>query len=117
MESKQILLAITAIAILLALGWLFTGNDFFLYKVFAPKYEQVRRETFEQSKAYVQGNLQELRAMQLQYVQASPEHQAALRAVILHRTADFPADKLPADLATFIQTLKNQSLENQPSKY
>ena len=52
---------------LLALGWLFTGNDFFLFKVFAPKYEQVRRETFEQSKAYRQGAIQELQNMQFQY--------------------------------------------------
>lgn len=37
------------------------GTDFFLYQMFAPKYEQVRRNTFEQSKAYTQGMIQQLR--------------------------------------------------------
>lgn len=96
------------IAALLALTWALTGNDFFLFKVFAPKYEQVRRETFEQSKAYNQGMVQELQSMQFQYESASAEHKAALRSVILHRAADYPADKMPADLLAFVQTLKTQ---------
>ena len=42
------------VVVCLGFGWIATGNDFFLYKVFAPKYEQVRRETFEQTKSYNQ---------------------------------------------------------------
>jgi hypothetical protein len=47
---------------ILGLTWVFQGNDFFLTRFFAPKYEQVRRETFENSKAYRDGMVQELRA-------------------------------------------------------
>ena len=61
---KIVGICVLAIILLLGLGWLVTGNDFFLFKVFAPKYEQVRRETFEQSKAYNQGMIQELQNMQ-----------------------------------------------------
>lgn len=90
----------------LGLGWAFTGNDFFLYKVFAPKYEAVRRETFEQSKAYNQGMIQELQSMQFQYEQASDEHKEALASIILHRCADYDDAQMPSDLRSFITKLR-----------
>jgi hypothetical protein len=95
------------IIVMLALGWVFTGNDFFLYRYFAPKQEAVRREVFEQSKAYRQGGVQELQNMQFEYEQASPDHKAALRSIILHRATDFPTDAMPADLYQFIESLKH----------
>ncbi len=104
---KTFLTLIACIILFLGLGWAVTGNDFFLYKFFAPKYEQVRRETFEQTKSYRQGMVQELQNMQFQYEQASPEHKAALRSLILHRVADFPADDMPPNLYVFIQKLRN----------
>lgn len=48
------------VILLLGLIWIFQGNDFFLYRTFAPKYEKVRRQTFEQTKSYNQGMIQEL---------------------------------------------------------
>jgi len=104
---------LTIIVIVLGLSWVFTGNDFFLYKYFAPKQEAVRRQVFEQSKAYNQGMIQELQNMQFQYLQTDKDHQAALAGIILHRAADYDIDKLPPDLYSFIQTLKN----NQTHKY
>lgn len=97
-----------AIAAILGLTWVIQGNDFFLYKTFAPKYEDVRRETFEHSKAYNQGMIQELQAMQLQYVEAEQAHKDALASVILRRVADYDESKLPADLREFVQTLKRE---------
>ena len=35
------------IIIVLGLSWLFTGNDFFLYRYFGPKTEQVRRDIYK----------------------------------------------------------------------
>ena len=99
-----------AFGLLFALGWAVQGNDFFLYKVFAPKYKQVRRDTFEQSKAYNQGMIQELQNMQFEYVKATPDQQAALRSIILHRASDFDIDQpeVPADLRRFIQQLRRE---------
>lgn len=94
------LLGITAIM------WVVMGNDFFLYKMFAPKMEQIRRETFEQSKAYNQGMVQELENMQFQYVQAQPEQQKALAPIILHRAADYDINKLPVNLRNFVEDLR-----------
>ena len=94
--------------LLLGFVWMMQGNDFFLFKVFAPKYEQVRRETFEQSKAYNQGMIQELQNMQFEYIKADHKHKEALSSVILHRAADYPIDKMPAELRAFINDLKNE---------
>lgn len=105
----KVIAAILGLLVLtIGLGWLVQGNDFALYKFFAPKYEQVRRETFEQTKSYNQGMVQELQNMQFQYEQATPEHQAALRSIILHRAADFPEEKLPAHLRSFVNQLRNK---------
>jgi hypothetical protein len=90
----------------LGLMWLVQGNHFFLYKAFAPRYEQVRRETFEESKAYRQGMVQEIQAMRFQYLQADENHRQALASVILHRVADFDEQAMPHDLRAFIYDLK-----------
>ena len=98
---------ITVVAVVIGISWVLMGNDFFLYKYFAPKTEAVRRTVFEQSKAYNQGMIQELQNMQFAYYQADTNHQAALASIILHRAADYPNDKLPSDLYNFIQKLRN----------
>jgi hypothetical protein len=105
--SKIIGIFVLVIIVMLGLGWLFTGNDFFLYKYFAPKQEAVRRETFEQSKAYNQGVVQELQKQYLEYASATPEAKEALASVVLHQVADYPEDKLPAHLKTFVLKLRN----------
>ena len=97
---------ITVVLVMAGAGWIVEGNQFFLYQYFAPKTEAVRRETFEQSKAYRQGLVQELQNMQFQYEQASPEHRSALRSIILRRVADVPDDALTTELRIFISTLR-----------
>ena len=92
----------------IGLTWIVQGSDFILYKFWAPKQEAVRREVFEQTKSYHQGMIQELQNMQFEYVKADKTQQAALRSIILHRAADFPEDKMPSDLRSFISNLRNQ---------
>jgi hypothetical protein len=110
-----IVLWMFAIVVILGLGWLIQGNDFFLYKYFAPQYEQVRRTTFEQSKAYNQGMVQELQNMQFQYVQADAAHKTALADLILHRAADYNMDdsRVPSDLRDFVAQLKRDRTSAQ----
>lgn len=102
---KDIGFALLGLVALIALGWLFTGNDLAMQKVFAPAREQVRRETFEQSKAYRDGVIQEIRAMQFEYLKADDAHKEAMGAVIRHKLAGFPADALPSDLQQFVLEL------------
>lgn len=94
-----------AIAVMAGLGWLFTGNALFLKSFFDPKFEQVRRTTFEESKAYRDGMAQELRALQIEYVKADDRIKPALASAIRHKAVGVPADALPYDLAIFIKEL------------
>jgi len=93
------------------LGWCGEANNLAMHKVFDPQYEAVRRETFEQSKSYNQGMIQELQNMQFEYVQADSEHKAGLASIILHRSADYDVKKLPPDLAQFISDLRSQHMQ------
>jgi hypothetical protein len=103
---KEFWLGVAGIFLVILLGWIFTGNSLLMNKFFSPKQEQVRREVFEETKSYNQGMIQELQNMQFEYIKAKPEQQAALRSIILHRSADYPTDKMPIDLYNFIQELK-----------
>lgn len=109
---KIVGIVIAGIVVLLALSWLVQGNDFFLYRFFAPKYEQVRRETFEQTKSYKQGTIQELEAMEFQFYQSDSTARGALASIIVRRAADFPADSLPQGLRYFIDSLRNAKTRN-----
>lgn len=97
--------SVLALAVLLGLGWLLTGNALFLKSFFDPKFEQVRRTTFEASKAYRDGMAQELRALQIEYVKADEKIKPALATAIRHKAAGVPEDALPTDLAHFIKEL------------
>jgi hypothetical protein len=111
---KYVLAVIGVLAGLLGLTWIFQGNDFFLYKAFAPKYEQVRRETFEQSRAFNQGMVQELQNMQFDYAKEKDANtKAALASIILHRASGYNLDDpiVPADLRSFISQLKRERVE------
>jgi hypothetical protein len=86
----------------------FQGNEFFLYKFFGIRTENVRREIFEQSKAYNQGMVQELENMQMEYIKAPPEGKAAMASIIIHRASEYDPNRLPYDLKVFIAELKQR---------
>lgn len=86
------------------------GTDFFLYKTFAPRREAVRREVFEQSKAYRDGLMQELRSAQIDYAKATtPQQKQAIGSLVLHDAAGFGGD-LPPDLDGFVRTVRAEQI-------
>lgn len=101
---------ISLIIVILGLIWIVQGNEFFLYKFFGIKTENVRREIFEQSRAFNEGMVQEIQNMQFEYVKASPSQKEALASIILHRTADVDLTKFPPDTASFVRQLREQHL-------
>lgn len=90
-----------------ALTWGLAYHDLLFTAFFAPKYEQVRRNTFEQSKSFRSGAVQELQNMQFEYIKADPEHKKALADIIRHRAVEVPPDAMPSDLQSFISNLPN----------
>jgi len=90
-----------------ALTWGLAYHDLLFTAFFAPKYENVRRNTFEQSKSFRSGAVQELQNMQFEYIKADPEHKKALADIIRHRAVEVPPDAMPSDLQFFISILPN----------
>jgi hypothetical protein len=113
MKTKIATILLAGLLAVLAIGWVVQGNDYFLFKVFNPRMEAVRRSTFEQSKAYNQGMIQDLYGMEAQYVAADEGGKDALASLILHRYADYPDEKLPADLQGFMRQLRARKHLNQ----
>jgi hypothetical protein len=114
---REIGAVLVVIVLVLGLGLAFQGYDFFMFKLFAPKYEQVRRETFEQTKSYRQGMIQELENMRFEYFKTKDvEARKALASVILHRVSGFDLDQpdVPSDLRTFIYGLKREQTRTAP---
>lgn len=74
-------------------------------KFFAPKEADVERETFTHSRAYVDGTIQELEMMRLDYLKGNPEQKAALKNTILRRVAGFDTTLLPPNLQQFVNSL------------
>jgi hypothetical protein len=107
--GKIIGICLLVVVVGLGLDWVSTGNDFFLYKYFAPKQAQVQRHVYEQTPSYVKGMVQDLQDKQFQYVQADAAHKAGLADLILHDAAGVNLNDpdVPADLREFIQKLKD----------
>jgi hypothetical protein len=95
----------TAVIGLGVLSWGIAYHELFFTSFFAPKYEDVRRNTFERSKSFRTGAIQELQNMQFEYIKAAPEHKKALAGVLRHRALEVPADAMPSDLQSFISNL------------
>jgi hypothetical protein len=106
-QMNTLATAIVGVVSLGALTWGIAYHNLIFTAFFAPKYENVRRNTFEQSKSFRTGAIQELQNMQFQYIKASPEHKKALANLILHRAAELPDNAMPSDLQSFISNLRN----------
>jgi len=97
-----------------ALAFAIQGTDFILYRTFAPRREAVRREVFEQSKAYRDGLMQELRSAQIDYAKAStPQQRQAIGSLVLHDAAGFGGD-LPPDLDAFVRAVRAEQIGGVP---
>ena len=102
-----ILGTVVGVAAVGALGWGVTYHELIFQSFFNPKFEDVRRNTFERSKSFRTGAVQELENMQFEYIKASAEHKKALADIIRHRATEVPEDAMPTDLQSFISNLPN----------
>lgn len=94
--------------VVFGIAFMTEGTDVALARVFNPAREEVRRQTFEHSRAYREGMAQELQAMQMEWIRAEPAQKNALASVILHRTAGVELDWLPQDLQQFVTKLRTE---------
>ena len=107
--SQQLAIGFGGLFVLVGIGWFLTENDYLMQKEFAPKYEQVRRDTFKQSQAYNEGMAQELRRYQMEYIKATPEQKTAIRSVVLQQFSGYDSNQLPSDCNAFMNQIKKES--------
>jgi hypothetical protein len=100
------------------IGFLAQGTDFFMFKFWAPKYENVKRKVFEQTYSYNQGMVQDLENQEFHYYETTNEEaRAALAQIILHEASAFDPKVLQQknpDLYQFIEKLRNQQISPSP---
>lgn len=78
------------------------------YKFFAPKYTEVDRRVFEESRVFNEGMVRDLENIKIQYDNADEAQKESLRAVAIHRFEVYPLDKLPPNLQRFYNQLESQ---------
>ena len=102
-----LLLIVVLMAITFGLG-LF-GLEF--KKFFAPKYEEVRREVFEETKSYNEGKAMEFEKLRLEYLrEKDPAGKTALAHALLHKLADYDKTKLSLEQQRFLKKLEQQTI-------
>lgn len=101
------------ISLIFGTVWVVKGNNFFLSKIFNPAEEQVRRETFEESKAYNQGMIQELQNMQFQYYQVGENEKSIVlkdgEEIFFSTSEKFSFSDYMIMAAEFLDLQKNQN--------
>ena len=76
------------------------------YKWFGPKFEDARREVFENTRSYNQAKMQELAKYRLEYIRATdPIEKKAIASTIRHRFAGYDRMKLPYELEMFLNEI------------
>ena len=103
-----IVLSVFGVLILISvIGFIAQGADFFMFKFWAPKYANVQREVFQNTKSYNQGMAQDLDNYYVDYQRATPDQKDAIAAVVLHEVADYPNERLPAHLQAWVDQLRS----------
>lgn len=103
---KTIFFAVCVVGLLLITPFL----HFKWYEILSPKYTEVDRKVFEESRAFNEGMVRDLENLKLQYLTATPAAKDALRATVLHRFSVYPEDKLSIELRSFYRDLRNEGV-------
>jgi hypothetical protein len=77
----------------------------YMFKTFAPQWEDARTDVYRNSKSYVEGTIRDLRRLKREYEAAEDSQQSTLRTIILQRSDELDYDQLPSDLRRFIESL------------
>jgi cytochrome c556 len=100
----------TGIVSVIVIGGAVAGLNYFGYlsaAFYAPKYEEIRRETMLESRTYHEGTLRELYRLKRQYDTAIDESaKQTIAAAARHEFQIFPSERLPGDLYAWMQQIQ-----------
>lgn len=93
-------------------GWIVQGNNFFMYKFFAPKQEEARRQVYEQTHSYKSGSIQRLNTLCTQIADADEHGKSMLYQVVNQEFADWDIEDVPDYLRSCLSTARAKSGKN-----
>ena len=105
---KELLGAFGAIAVALLVVAGLSFFSFKLYEYFNPKYVAVDNQVFKESQQYNDGMIRDLQSLKMEYINGDQGKKDAIRAIVLHRFAVYPDDKMPPDLRNFYNLLQKE---------
>lgn len=88
------------------LGFFASGGSWAIYRFWAPKMEDARREVFEQTQSYVQGKNTYIARLRLQYEVAEGQQKEGLRRIILSEAETIDDENLTPSNRSFIANLR-----------
>ena len=104
---KEILGAVSVVAALVGLTWAGAYHGAIFRSVFAPKYEQIRRDTYVQSESHVRGTILDLQKRQIEYLkEKDPATKEALASIIRQTASEVPTQLLPIQLQSFLSEIQ-----------
>jgi hypothetical protein len=108
-SGKQILLGfVLLLVVCLALDWIFAGENFVLYRFFAPREEAVRRQVYEQTKSFQDGSKRRLGDLCSQEEKADEGHKPMINDIIVHEFASWDLEQIPDYLRSCVATARSK---------
>lgn len=98
---------ILAIGAIFGIGFIGNSLNLWSYSFFAPKYENVRRDVFENTQSYVEGKRQSLTNYYDEFRKADPTEKKAIRKLMLQEFSNFDINKLSATQYGWYQEMVN----------
>lgn len=96
---------VSFLAVLVLGSLIYFGPD--LYRFFGVRYEDARRDVFEQNISYTRGTIEHLERLKLQFELADTDgHREAIRQTALTTVASFNTTNLPPHLNNWIEGIR-----------
>ena len=105
----RILLAgLVLMVVLYGAGFLATGGDLMIYKFWAPKQENAKRQVFENTQSFVEGKIQNIEQECFAYHKADGTQRYALAGEIRNEATTIDINKLPSDERACVSEARGQ---------
>ncbi|PQJ35613.1 hypothetical protein BSZ35_14290 [Salinibacter sp. 10B] len=106
--SESIRFSATAAVSGLVMMAILVVGGYYLYRWAAPRYEEVQRQTYEESRQHVEGTVQDLMRYRVKYQSAESDHKSAIRQLVLRRARDLDSSDMPTNLRQWVDSLRGR---------
>lgn len=99
---------VVMVALIIAAAFGFPALQLQVMRMYGTELESVKTDIYRENKSYVEGTIRDLRELQVDYAKATDSQKESLAGLILHRANELDWDRLPGDVRTFLNELKEE---------